>query len=87
MTTAVTQWLGLWCMEPRVAGSNPAGHVDLFFFPLSRKFFGSLVVPVLLKQISGTHAGTVETAFDIICKALIAFLYHIWKSVPPDVKY
>ena len=39
--TAVAEWLGLWCMESRVAGSNLDCHIDLsffFFFFLSRKF-------------------------------------------------
>ena len=32
VTTAVAEWLGLWCMEPKVAGLNPGLNVDLFFF-------------------------------------------------------
>ena len=36
-TTAVAEWLGLWCMEQRVAGSNFVPVFDLLFF-----FFSSL---------------------------------------------
>ena len=50
--TAVAKWLRLWCMEARVAGSNPGHHVDLFFFSLEN-FSGRLVllyVTVLVEQ-------------------------------------
>ena len=47
-TTAVAESLGLWCMGPKLLGSNPDRHVTFFFFFLSQKFykfFGGLVVP------------------------------------------
>ena len=38
VTTAVAEWLGVWCTEQRIASSNPALLTDLFFF-LSLKIF------------------------------------------------
>ena len=46
-TTAVAKWLGLWCMELRVACSNPGRQVDRFFVS-SPENFGRLVVPYMM---------------------------------------
>ena len=48
VTTAVAEWIGLWCTERKVLGSSLASVRDFFFFFLSRKickFFDGLMVP------------------------------------------
>ena len=56
VTTAVAEWLGVWCTEQRIASLNPALLTDLFFFPFLKNFLGGpftytkFLVPVCQPQ-------------------------------------
>ena len=56
-----------WADGTVVLGSNPVLVYEFFFFPHFRKiskFFGGLCCRYSKRKISGTGAGTVDTAFS-----------------------